>query len=624
MTRRVYTVILLPALSLTTFLFELMRRHGYHSAAHGWLLVAVPLLSLVIVPLLWVAYSLFLSRFIGLRLDRALSLSLVCYLPFLLLLAYFAPIIANVLHVGTILFATSLLCVGSSKVAILLYYRWSVVWRVLSRPYLVLGLIVALAAILRISIIAANRFHGDEALYCHWALLIASGKDVFLRHGLIVDKPPVFLYTLALFFKVLGNTETAARLPNIIASLAGVVIVYQIALLLFDRRVATVGAILLAFSPYDIQFAPTAFTDPLMVTLATASCLLTLKRRYLAAGIAMGLAMMTKPTAIVFAPLLLAFAAVPFARKRQRNAFARSVLMLALGAIAVILAVVCWDVAIRIDCINFLSASAARYGGLHLVPSHRVIPRLQAWMEHLQYLTGSRVMNVTLIVGVVCLLAYGLWRRRIREGFPFDCILAIFALYFVAVHVLLSFGVWDRYMLGLAPVVAILLARVLLLPHDVFVRGEELQLANVVYCVVLGAFLAVTLLHPTQVALRYGFPVGGDHGSFQGIDDVADFIKGNAPEGSIVFHKWLLWHYLYYLFDVPLDFYYYPSFEFVLHTSQQLSTLEKYIVFPSWTDASGLASFLQDNGWEMRELYRTYRPNGTISFTIYRIQPVAE
>jgi hypothetical protein len=26
-------------------------------------------------------------------------------------------------------------------------------------------------------------------------------------------------------------------------------------------------------------------------------------------------------------------------------------------------------------------------------------------------------------------------------------------------------------------------------------------------------------------------------------------------------------------------------------------------------------------GWEMNEVYRTYRPDGTVSFTIYRIEP---
>ena len=57
------------------------------------------------------------------------------------------------------------------------------------------------------------------------------------------------------------------------------------------RRTLTVlaslaAALLLALSPFDIQFAPTAFTDPLMVALAWAACLAALRGRHLTAGLA--------------------------------------------------------------------------------------------------------------------------------------------------------------------------------------------------------------------------------------------------------------------------------------------------------------------------------------------------
>jgi hypothetical protein len=31
---------------------------------------------------------------------------------------------------------------------------------------------------------------------------------------------------------------------------------------------------------------------------------------------------------------------------------------------------------------------------------------------------------------------------------------------------------------------------------------------------------------------------------------------------------------------------------------------------------------LNTGGWALNELYRTYRPDGTVSFTIYQIQPL--
>lgn len=622
MTRRLYALILFPALSLALFLVELFRRHGYESLGNPILFALCSLVISVSVAGLWVAYSLFLSRFAEIDLSRALLLDLFSYLPFMLLLAYLLPAIGSLLNIGTLLFFSTLAFSVSLKVATLLYYRRSSLEAIVSRPHLVLASVVGLALLLRVSLIAVNRFHGDEALYSHWGLLIASGKDIFLKN-VIVDKPPVFLYTLAFFFRVLGPTETAARLPNIIASLVSIVILYQIALELFDRRVATMSALFLTFSPFDIQFAPTAFTDPFMVTLALASCLLAVKSRYLGAGVAMGLAVMTKPLALFFLPLLLFFSIVRLPKEGWRRELAKAGLRLSLGFLIVILAVVCWDLIIRVNCINFLSASAARYGGLRLVSIERVLPRIRGWMGQLQYLTGSQALNIVLIIGIPCLLCYGLWRWRIRQGWLCDWVLTGFALYFLGVHTLLRFSIWDRYLLGLVPIVAVLLSRVVLLPYDVFLEGAKFGRREAIYFSMLGVFLGVTLLQPTHVALRYDFPVGGDHGAFQGIEDVASYFRGSVSAGSIVFHKWLGWHYSFYMFDLPLEFYYYPSYEFVLDTAR-LSTSEKYVVFPSWTDSDELATFLGSGGWELREVYRTYRPDGTVSFIIYRIEPMEE
>jgi len=174
----------------------------------------------------------------------------------------------------------------------------------LRRPGAILTLIAGLGLLLRVSLIAANRFRPDEALYAHWGLLIASGQDPWLK-TVIADKPPLFFYTLALFFRLLGPSEMVARLPNIIASTAGLVTTYALARDLYGRRTATLAALLLALSPFDILFAPTAFTDSLMVALALAACLAALRGRHATAGLLAGAALMTKPTAVFFLPAVL-------------------------------------------------------------------------------------------------------------------------------------------------------------------------------------------------------------------------------------------------------------------------------------------------------------------------------
>ena len=102
-----------------------------------------------------------------------------------------------------------------------------------------LALLVVVGAALRLAPAGANRFHQDEALYSTWALHIATGRDMLLN-GFPVDKPPLFLYTLALFFKLFGPSEVVARLPGVLASTASVALVYYLARRLYGRPTALV------------------------------------------------------------------------------------------------------------------------------------------------------------------------------------------------------------------------------------------------------------------------------------------------------------------------------------------------------------------------------------------------
>ncbi|MEP7199623.1 MAG: glycosyltransferase family 39 protein, partial [Chloroflexota bacterium] len=151
-----------------------------------------------------------------------------------------------------------------------------------------------LAAALRLPLNSGFRFHPDEALYATWARLIATGQDVWLA-ARIVDKPPLFSYALAALFATVGASEEIARIPSQLASLAAVALVYGIAVELYhDRRLALLAALTLALSPFAILFAPTAFTDPLMVCFALAAFWFGLRRRAVWCGLCFGLSVATK------------------------------------------------------------------------------------------------------------------------------------------------------------------------------------------------------------------------------------------------------------------------------------------------------------------------------------------
>jgi hypothetical protein len=250
------------------------------------------------------------------------------------------------------------------------------------------------------------------------------------------------------------------------------------------------------------------------------------------------------------------------------------------------------------------------------------LSRLQGWIGLARLITASPPLNALLAVGTPVLLACGLWRRRARPGWLGDWVLAGFAAYYLALHSVVSFSLWNRYLLGLVPVVALLLARVLLLPGDLLLAQGAGRRA--VYGLLVVVLLFVALARPVGVALAYGYPVGSDGYRFRGIDDVAEYIRGHVPANSVLFHRLLGWHYTFYLFGQPLDYYYCPSPEYLLDLAQRLPPgQEKYIVIPAWAtdDEAALRRNLASAGWELRPLYEAYNPGGSVSLTLYRVQP---
>ncbi|HOG48145.1 MAG TPA: hypothetical protein PLB78_16075, partial [Anaerolineae bacterium] len=181
--RRLYWLHLLPGLSAALFLAELMRRHGYANVSVplwlGGLLLAAAMAGL------WLAYARFLARLLQVPYEQALRLDLISYLPFVALLAYFLPIFQHTVNAATYLVLTTVALSLALKAAVVLAHFQDGLRALLARPYLVVGAIAGLGLVLRLSLIAANRFHGDEALYAHWGLLIAGGQDVWLRTEIV-------------------------------------------------------------------------------------------------------------------------------------------------------------------------------------------------------------------------------------------------------------------------------------------------------------------------------------------------------------------------------------------------------------------------------------------------------
>lgn len=485
-------------------------------------------------------------------------------------------------------------------------------------PRLALGALLTLGTLARLAPLATNRFHQDEAIYSYWALQIVSGRDVLLSH-LPVDKPPLFIYTLALSLGLFGPSEVAARLPGELASAVSLVLLYYLVKRLYDLPTALIATALMAFSPFGILFAPTALTDPLMVAWVLAALCCAADGRFGWAGVMLGLAAITKPQGLFFAPLV---AVVGFYRGKVTKppgpvpaVTGPEIIRLGKGFVVAVLPAVLWDL-VRVQRPGFLEQSLVSYGGLGLAAPHQLLERGRAWLELVSYVTASPLLNALLVLGLPCLLAHDLFRRR-RERL-LDAGLTGFIVVFLLIHWLFNFNVWDRYLLGLVPLIAILLARIILLPGQVF----GLRPGTLAYGLIVTAFLGLTLIKPARDAANSRYPIGSDHGAYQGLEAVVDYFRGNVPGGAIVYHRWLGWHFSFYMFNFPYDFRWYTTPRELAEDARQAAGARRYIVFPGWKSATATRAALAEEGLTLRRIYWTYRRDGSLSFTVYTIEPL--
>jgi hypothetical protein len=526
-----------------------------------------------------------------------------------------------------------------------------------------LVLISLSAWVLRLPPVMANRFHADEAWYGYWGLLIGRGRDPWLA-GVPVDKPPLLPYLIAGSQALWGNSEFAVRFPGLAAGLVTVLLAAALAWAFYrDRWTATAAAIGMALSPFAILFSATAFTDPLMVALGLAACVAAARSRPGWAGLLVGMALATKQTGLVWLPLAIALqisntkyqipntkSQIPN-REYQLSSFAPvqfAICHLLFTILCVMGLVFVWDwVRIAQGAESFWRLGVARYGGLRLIWPQELRARLWGWIGLMRYLFVSPVVNGMLLVGLPLLVWRSAVHRRYARESLTDVLLISFCLVYLLLLWLWAFPVWDRYLLPLVPLLAILLARVLrflvgwmeivigrlqplVLRLSSAVRHSPFVIRHLPFVIrhlpfaICHLLFAICLALPAWNAAHSRYPVGGDHGAYDGIDEVAEFVHG-LPEGTVVYQHWLGWHHSYYLFDSPVYVAYWPTPSWLAEDVRAFGVKEpRYITFPSWESRARVAQALASVGYGLRPVLTATRRDDTPSFTVYRIRPLAD
>src|SRR5258706_4963790 len=129
--------------------------------------------------------------------------------------------------------------------------------------------IILIGTMYRAEPLTTNRYHSDEALFTTLARSVANGSDPLLNQTkLLVDKPPLAYYSLALAIALGGSHELVVRFPSFLASLLTMALVARISFAVWRTPTGSLYSLFfVSLSPFGVSFAATAFSDSIMVAL---------------------------------------------------------------------------------------------------------------------------------------------------------------------------------------------------------------------------------------------------------------------------------------------------------------------------------------------------------------------
>lgn len=243
-------------------------------------------------------------------------------------------------------------------------------------------LFVAALAV-RLAVVAANPAGtpvtpDKRDRYDRIAASLLAGEGFALGGTPTAVSPPAYPLLIAAVHAVAGPSQTATRVTLAILDAAACVAFFVLAWRLFGAAAAAVTGVALAACPYLVYLVVTAGSDTLFLAFLAGSLLLLTgatasgrKVEHLAAGVALGLATLTRATSLLL-PLALAAAVVIASRNRRRALAAGAALLLGFA-----LTLTPWTVRNAAHFQRFVPVQTL--GGMHLLLGATTREQSEAW-----------------------------------------------------------------------------------------------------------------------------------------------------------------------------------------------------------------------------------------------------
>lgn len=383
---------------------------------------------------------------------------------------------------------------------------------------------------------AAGRWplSGDSSLYAFQALHWWGEPDpLFLAHW--PDKPPVYIWLQSLALHLGRNTLVAAKSINLAATaLTGLVLVLW-CVRLRGWPSAALAAGVWSLNPLVLAWAPSGLTDPLMVMWGTAALWLAWEGRWFGAGLLLALALFTRQAGLAYVAIL---PGVVQMRAQPDTPVGWKPLLYGFAMVAV--PVQLWDLARWHAAPSFWTLGFEHYAPLRLVSSPDWWSRLVEWLPLTRELTG----HWSGAVAMAALLFWGALKRPSHRPRPWRLGLWMLMAAFgwLAIHTVLSFSIWLRYLLPLVPWLCV--ALVCLLPGVV----KPMSLQGLLLLLAASGMLLGEALHIPRVQHQY-LPTGPRTRELAGLPEAVQRLQAAAPPGSVLLEREFSWHYLYLLYD---------------------------------------------------------------------------